>query len=261
MTTTLDNVFELVLVLDGIRRRCALEGPWRFQVVMPAVLLRGSWRVGLDVSLLWAEGPDGTPALHGHEPRQFMAEHWGTTPQLDWDAPVWLFNTMASGPLSQRYTRLTRDQHVATVKHAGTQAVSDVLRLREKTRALAPQDTNAPPWMACPICGPVEDACLTHHKAGFFVDGKPIADHFLPILGAPHFRDSTGARDWCIKRCLVCRTHYHWKGSYEYLVNGGTEDEVTITRLKDGELAAWLDLVQQRVSAVEADAAARKPGA
>ncbi len=261
MSTTLDNMFELVLVLDGIRTRCALEGPWRFQVVLPTVFLGGSWRVGLDVSFLWAEGPDGLPALHGHEPREFMAQHWGTAPQLDWDAAVWLFNGMASGPLSNRYTRLTRARDLAAVKQAGTQAVSDVLRLREKTRALAPQDTNAPPWMACPICGPVEDACLTHHKAGFFVDGKPIADHFLPILGAPHFRDSTGARDWCIKRCLVCRTHYHWKGSYEYLVNGGTEDEVTITRLKDGELAAWLDLVQQRVSAVEADAAARKPGA
>jgi hypothetical protein len=79
----------------------------------------------------------------------------------------------------------------------------------------------------------------------------PVADGYLEILGAPHFNDSVGSRDWCIKRCFLCGTHYHWKGDYEYLA-GGTEDEITITRLAPADVPAWIETVEARVRAATA---------
>lgn len=72
------------------------------------------------------------------------------------------------------------------------------------------------------------------------------AAHWLPIVGAPHFHDGS-ARDWCVKRCPLCATCYLHTSAYEYLVNGGSEDEVTVTRLAPDEAATWLARVDEVV--------------
>ncbi len=42
-------------------------------------------------------------------------------------------------------------------------------------------------------------------------------------------------------------TYYHWNFDYEYLVNG-TEDEITLKRLKESEVPKWMKKVEDIIN-------------
>ena len=65
-------------------------------------------------------------------------------------------------------------------------------------------------------------------------DDMPRSASQLEIVGAPFFKDSLSSSRTLIKLCPKCGTYYEWDYDYEFLV-GGSEDDVTLTRLSDEE--------------------------
>jgi len=238
---TLPDAYRLLEVLREVER----AGAAGTRVVMCAVALDQPLYVGVGCRV-WRATPAGD-LLTGLDPREFVAAYRGCAPRLALAAPAWLFDELASarrGPVPVR----DPDQAArieATLRAACT-AQDQITAALAARRADEPA---APAWTTCPVCNGIAAHGYARWQAGALPDDQyAFADRYLEILGAPHFHDSAGARDWCIKRCPLCATHYHWQGDYEYLA-GGSEESITITRLADADLPGWLAQVEARVRA------------
>lgn len=90
----------------------------------------------------------------------------------------------------------------------------------------------------CSICTGLSDSHYAFQKYGWEEDNSylPAAAHRLLLVRdlQPH-----SGRALQLKQCPECHTYYLYRTDYEYLVNG-TEDEEFLTRLADGDAAAYL---------------------
>lgn len=240
-TVALPDAYRLLEVLEVLGRDSAT---WGSKVPMCAVTLDEPLLVGVGC-LVWRAAPDGR-LQDGLAPREFLTTYRGVTPRLAPDAGAWLFDELASPRRGPTPVRAPDQARIAGTLRAACAAQDQIAATLAARRAAEPA---APPWATCPVCNGIAAHGYARWLAGELPqDQYAFADRYLEILGAPHFHDSTGARDWCIKRCGVCATHYHWQGDYEYLA-GGSEDTITITRLTDEELPGWLAQVEARVRA------------
>ena len=98
-----------------------------------------------------------------------------------------------------------------------------VARWRARLDERAAQLGEVEAWRRCPICNPLPDAFP-------FWQGTQLAEWYLPIVDGPDSADLSD-RGECTKRCPWCATTYRWRSDYEYLVNGASESETTLTRL------------------------------
>ncbi|MBL8623526.1 MAG: hypothetical protein JNK64_19620 [Myxococcales bacterium] len=240
-TVALPDAYRLLEVLGALGRDVAT---WGSRVPMCAVTLDQPLLVGVGC-LVWRASLDGR-LQSGLTPREFLTAYRGATPRLALDAAAWLFDELASPRRGPVPVRAPDQARIAAALRAGCAAQAEITAALAARRAAEP---GAPAWTTCPVCNGIAAHSFAQWQAGELpTDAYQVADRYLEILGAPHFGDSVGSRDWCIKRCGVCATHYHWKGDYEYLA-GGSEDTITITRLGDDELPGWLAQVDARVRA------------
>ncbi|MFX1453229.1 MAG: hypothetical protein ACFFCM_20515 [Promethearchaeota archaeon] len=103
----------------------------------------------------------------------------------------------------------------------------------------------------CSICCTIPDS-----SNEFWVGGElrtaplPASTKHLEIIGAPFYDDSTSYSHTSIKRCPECGTCYLWEMEYEYLV-GGSEDDITLTRLNDNDAQNLVQKYLQKIKDYE----------
>ena len=87
----------------------------------------------------------------------------------------------------------------------------------------------------CSICKSIPERS-NEFAVGGELQGErlPYEASQLDVVGAPFFKDDTVSSRTILKRCSECGTFYEWDYEYEYLV-GGSEDDITLTRLSDEE--------------------------
>lgn len=249
-TTTLEHPYELLLVLPAVAEACwRKRDAYGAQILLP-VDLPGRHLVGFDGAMVRAAVADRPVTLRGFEPGEFITLFRGAKPVLHHHGAVHTYRD-GQGPLAKRFVPERNALRRRQVAAAVDAVVEDLGRLRDKYRELARDpDRRSRPWECCPLCHPLPDAAWCFWK-GYLGQphGPGVDSNCLEILGAPLFHDRTGERHWCIKRCPWCGTHYRWAFDYEYLVNGATEDELTLDRLEEAAVPAW---VQQVADAVRA---------
>lgn len=87
----------------------------------------------------------------------------------------------------------------------------------------------------CGICQHIPDVSREFVVGGEMDgEGLPRQEAQLLIVGAPYFNDDRVSSRTLLKKCPECGTFYEWDYEYEYLA-GGSEDDVTLTRLIDEE--------------------------
>ena len=122
-------------------------------------------------------------------------------------------------------------------------------------RKPAPSLTHA----TCSICRDIPDRCRSFDKGSETVENTiPSAVSKLAIVGAPFYHQETSHSNWCLLRCPECGTCYDWDFEYEYLA-GGSEDDLTVTRLSPEEGEAKAREVAGHVAAARARFAAESP--
>lgn len=242
--------YELVRVLEVVRARCTL-GPGPDETVLVTVRGAPVGLVGCGVPLCYVAAADGG-GLRGLEPRELIAALAGAAPVLALDGPLWRFAALASGSLGERFGPLTAGRRVAAARAALAEAAVGLAAERAALAARAQARAGLPAWRRCPICSPVGgalgDPVATTDASESAGEPAPVAEHYLPIVGAPHASDR-GSRARCVKRCPRCATVYRYESDYTYLVNGASEDESTLTRLSDDEAAVALAEVAARFRA------------
>lgn len=241
----LESALELLLVLESVAERLTLEGPWRFQALLVTVAFPDRVIVGNDRSRLWLAPVGREKELHGLMERELLATRRGTRPQLLLDEAMWRYESRKEGPLSKRFVPIDRDDERSTVQQAVRAGIAEVLRFRRDREQVVATLGDAPPWERCVVCS--HDPRLSFFP--FRGEGSPpervaVREHYLEVLGAPLFNDFGSSREWCLKRCPLCATHYLWKSDYEYLVNGGTETSTSLERLTPEELQPLLARVE-----------------
>jgi len=200
--------YGLVTLVEGLAARWAEAHPARGgHALLVEAALPEPTRVGSNGSRLWVAPVDAPEKLRGVEARALLATHARAPVTLVRDATPWIFDAWASGPLADRYHPL------ATAAER-----TEVRAWIDEALAAAPPRSDG----GCPIC-----------------DGPRVRERYLPIVGAPTFHDH-GSRGWCVKRCALCGAVYLWQAGYDYLVNGATEDEQSLTRLDEAQARDWL---------------------
>lgn len=240
---TLRSTLELLLLLEalppeeGALRNHALLVP----VELPAKLLLGFVRGQLLVAP--AERPR---ELRTRAPAELLMAHPTASPVVPLQATFARWDDLGSGGIDARLSLLERPADrarcVARVQ-AAMRAVRKFRKSSDPVLAVLPEE---PAWRRCLVCSPLDALSSSPRLEDWPADHAQVRSRFLEIVGAPTFHDH-GSRDWCLKRCLLCRATYLWKSDYEYLVNGGTEDEITLTRLTAEEAAPWEARVAARL--------------
>ncbi|MBN2147588.1 MAG: hypothetical protein JW726_09375 [Anaerolineales bacterium] len=92
----------------------------------------------------------------------------------------------------------------------------------------------------CKVCASLADEEYAYQKFGWEEQNSylPVAASKLNVVR--DFRPYS-SRKLQLQQCPECGAYYLYRTDYEYLVNG-TEDEEFLTRLADGEAAAYLDM-------------------
>jgi hypothetical protein len=237
----LDNVFELILLLDEIKKLSSLEGEFDGHLVLIPVLLDDDYFIGKMFQMVYLARSKKGENLRGMFLNEFLPHYWEYKPKLEILDEVWLFHTSGSGPFISRYRSINDNELLESVKHCILEFIEDrKKKLQNFNEFIESLGNNPKKWEKCMICNPIPDKSYAFWKGNELESGgiEPNAS-LLEIVGAPHFDDGTGYRHWCIKRCPNCKTFYHWIFDYEYLVNG-TEDEITLTRLNEKEEKKWL---------------------
>jgi hypothetical protein len=241
----LESPLELVWLLESLSRRlCGAEGPWRFQALLLTVAFPERVIVGTDSSRFWLADVGAERKLRGLHRRELLSARGGTRPEVLLDEAIWAFDTLSSGPLTERLVAVTADEKRGLVREAVRQVASELVAHRARVQAVAASLPEAPAWAKCALCG--EDPQLA-----FFPwegEGAPptklrVREGYLEVLGAPLFDDLGSSREWCVKKCPVCATHYLWQSEYEYLVNGASESSESLERLAPEAVQPWLDRV------------------
>ncbi|MBI4407534.1 MAG: hypothetical protein HY565_03480 [Candidatus Kerfeldbacteria bacterium] len=80
---------------------------------------------------------------------------------------------------------------------------------------------------SCRICSQLADV-----ETAFNKNGKPEYSSSLPLAfnELTRIEEDYHSVDDYIAQCPLCKTKYHYRSTYEFLV-GGSEDEITLTRL------------------------------
>lgn len=248
----LEDAFELVLLVESVARRWSL-GHSGMDALLFAVALPDPWLLGANPARLY-RAPRAEPnKLVGLDARELLAEPLHAPPILDLDEPAWRFDALASGPLAERFAPVAPQLRVE-LQRLVSEELERLIASRAARSSLALRLPDAPAWRRCAICS-------DHHEAAFAIDAAnaPTADpvavreRYLTIVGAPHFTDRSD-RGRCVKRCPLCGTHYLWESSYEYLVNGASESEESLSRLDAEGL-------ERELAWVRAELAVRAPDA
>jgi uncharacterized C2H2 Zn-finger protein len=80
----------------------------------------------------------------------------------------------------------------------------------------------------CPVCGSLSESDYAFSKYGWPAHDialEPAASSLITIAGS-----RGGGRGEELQQCPGCGRFFHWKQSYEFLVNG-SRDEETLTRI------------------------------
>jgi hypothetical protein len=85
----------------------------------------------------------------------------------------------------------------------------------------------------CEICGKLGVVETSYAKYGWPEDDRPLPPQAGRLVPAEPTAGSDAERDH-VRRCPLCGTYYHYRWSYEYLVNG-SEDEEELRRITPEE--------------------------
>ena len=114
------------------------------------------------------------------------------------------------------------------------------------------------PISECEICSHLGEVETSFDKYGWEEMTRPLpaeAGRLIELKDAPGYKENDH-----IEQCPLCGTYYHYRFTYEYLVNG-SEDEATLTRLTptdvrellaDGEYERLIAIQQQHLEHPEA---------
>ncbi len=106
-------------------------------------------------------------------------------------------------------------------------------------------------YQYCHICQDIPDTCNCFVVGGEVkYDDMPRAISQLETVGAPFYNDDLNSSKTLIKVCPNCSTYYEWDYEYEFLV-GGSEDDVTLTRLRDEEGSRRANMMLAHIKATE----------
>lgn len=248
----LEDAFELVLLVESVARRWS-AGHSGMDAILFAVALPEQWLLGANPARLYRAPRAAPNQLVGLDARELLAEPLRAPPILDLDDPAWRFDAFASGPLTERFAPVAPELRVE-LQQLANEELARVIAFRAARANLAVRLPDAPAWQRCAICSPHPEAAFAIDVANAPTEG-PVAvrERYLPIVGAPHFADSSD-RGRCVKRCPLCATHYLWASSYDYLVNGASESEESLTRLDD-------EGTERELAWVRAELAVRTPRA
>lgn len=231
----LENVLELLFVLESVQAQLCGEGPHHLEAILLTVDLPDRVLVGADFARLWLAPVGRQKELHGLAGRELLASRPGARPRILLDEPLWRFASFASGPLTARFTPLAPEDR-PPAQEAVSAAVRAVERFRHEVERVVAQLGEGPAWERCVVCSPLPALCFFPWRGeGPPPERREVRAHYLEIVGAPLFNDFGSSREWCLKRCPLCATHYLWKSDYEYLVNGATETDTTLARLTPEE--------------------------
>ena len=107
------------------------------------------------------------------------------------------------------------------------------------------------PISDCEICSHLGEVETSFDKYGWEEMTRPLpveAGRLIELKDAPAYKENDH-----IEQCPICGTYYHYRFTYEYLVNG-SEDEAALTRLTptdvrellpDGEYERLIAIQQQ----------------
>lgn len=98
--------------------------------------------------------------------------------------------------------------------------------------------TGAGPREPCEICDTLSDVETSYSKYGWPEDDRPLPPAASRLVPAEPASGYDAERDH-VKRCPICGTCYHYRWSYEYLVNG-SEDEEELRRITPEEAESLL---------------------
>ena len=246
---TIENVYELVKLLKQLNKITEKGTKWNGQIVLIPVILNELYYLGTDFSMVYKAHLGKGENLRGSFFKEFVPEFWEFKPEIHIEDQVWLFNSCGSGAFIHRYSRSKDKVLIKKIKKAIEDFVEQFNNNKRKFEEdLKKLGKNIPKWKKCTICNSLPDQSYEFWKGGELESGGiGYNETFLEIVGAPTFTDSTSYRHWCIKRCPQCNTCYHWDFDYEYLVNG-TEDEITLRRLKNKEVPQWLKKVDEVIN-------------
>ena len=91
---------------------------------------------------------------------------------------------------------------------------------------------------SCEICGRLSDVETSFTKYGWPDDDRPLPPEAGRLVPAEPTSGYDAERDH-VRRCPICGTYYHYRWSYEYLVNG-SEDEEVLRRITPEEAESLL---------------------
>lgn len=124
-------------------------------------------------------------------------------------------------------------------------------RKKAKKRAKPSISKDPERYKNCSICYTIPDSANEFWVGGELRIGPlPASEKYLEIVGAPFYDDSRSHSHTSIKRCPECGTCYLWDMEYEYLV-GGSEDDITLTRLNDSDAQKLIQKYLQRIKDYE----------
>ncbi len=241
---TLEHPFELLLVLEALYEALQFAQGWSGCTALLTVELPERVLVGADYTRLWLEPASKEHKLRGLDVRKLLTRDAGARPTLLLEAPIWRFGYRspgAVGSLRQLEDRAPeREAVLAAVRTTLGELDAFRRRVAEATLGLG----DAPAWMRCLICSPLPALSFSPPTGEAPAPTTvPVRSNYLEVLGEPVFTAYPSSRDWCVRRCPLCATHYLLRSDYEYLVNGASESETSFTRLEPPLLQPWLDLV------------------
>ena len=232
------STFELLLILESLYAQLCRAGKWKFEALLLTVALPVRFIIGTDLGHVWWAPVGEEKKLHGRHGRELITKYPSAKPELLLDDPYWRYSRITSAPIALITRKADRNKVRAVVEAA----LGELEAFRARVEKTLAQLGDEPAWKKCVICSPIPEL-------SFFPPGGEVRSHYLEILGAPLFNDFGSSREWCLKRCPLCATHWLWKSDYEYLVNGATETDITLTRLTDEEAQPVLKAVEERIRA------------
>lgn len=240
---TLRSTLELLLLLEALPEEA---GALRHHELLVSVELPAKLLLGLVRGQLLVAPGERPRELRTQAPAALLEAHPTARPVVRLQAAFARWDDLGSGGSDARLSLVERPAERARCVARVLAAMRAVRKFRKRADPVLAELPEEPAWRRCLVCSPLDALSPTPRREDWPADHAEVRSRFLEIVGAPTFHDH-GSRDWCLKRCVRCGATYLWKSDYEYLVNGGTEDELTLTRLTDEEAAPWEARVAARL--------------
>ncbi len=244
---TLRSTLELLLLFEAMQAQLWKEaGNWRNEALLLSAELPDPLLIGRDHARLLVVTPGKLQSL---EPWELLTRFPHATPIVRLQGPMARWDSVGGGGVGARLRGLDTPRDRARGAEVVRLGLARVRKFRKQTDLALAALGDVPAARRCLICSPLNALSWDPRIAEWPADTAQVRSRFLTILGAPLFHDR-GSREGCLKRCPLCATHYLWKSDYAYFVNGGTEDESSLTALTPEEAAPWEARVAARVREV-----------